>query len=66
MANDVGEFYNKGRLGYSKAWEAGKFTAKDNFPDFSKHDNVLSSNLTPEVSVTMFSLLFLNHLGQLC
>ena len=51
----MGDFLAKGRLGYSKPWESGKFTAEDNFPDFSNHDNVLSSNLTLEVSVTVFS-----------
>ena len=58
MTNVVSEFRAKGRVGHSKPWETGKFVAKDNFPELSKNNTYMASNLTLEVSVTMFSLLF--------
>ena len=42
------------RFGVPKANLLGggkKFSAKDNFPDLSKHNNVMASHLTYEVSV---------------
>ena len=36
-----------------------KFTAKDNFPDLSKHNNVMASHLTLDVSENLiFKLCF--------
>jgi len=49
MANVVQEFVVKGRVGHSKPWETGKFAAKDNFPELSKHNNVMADQLTPEL-----------------
>jgi len=45
----VQEFFQKGRVGHNKPWESGKFTAQDNFPDLSKHNNVMASHLKPEL-----------------
>ena len=53
----------KGRVGHSKPWETGKFGFKDNYPDLSKHNNVMGICLTPEVSVTMFLLFYDPTLG---
>jgi creatine kinase len=50
MADIVKDFMSKARIGHSKPWEAGgKYTAKDNYPELSKHNNVMASQLTPEL-----------------
>ncbi len=52
MAN-VQDYMKDNRFGVPKPHLLGdgkKFTAKDNFPDLSKHNNVMASHLTPEVS----------------
>ena len=52
----ISEFFQKNRVGHHKPWESGKHSAKDNFPDLSKHNNVMSSHLSLAVSV-IFSLI---------
>jgi len=42
----IQEFFLKNRIGHHKPWEGGKHSAKDNFPDLSKHNNVMASHLT--------------------
>nr|BAD27402.1 glycocyamine kinase beta chain [Hediste diversicolor] len=49
MGSAIQEFFLKNRVGHSKPWETGKFSAADNFPDLSKHNNVMSSQLTKEL-----------------
>ena len=46
----VQEFYAKNRVGHHKPWESGKYTAKDAYPDLSKHNNVMATHLTLPVS----------------
>merc|ERR1712062_501692 len=42
----VQEFNSKNRVGHHKPWESGKYTAKDAFPELSKHNNVMATHLT--------------------
>ena len=51
MGSAIQDFFVKNRVGHSKPWETDKFKAADNFPDLSKHNNVMSSQLTKEVSL---------------
>lgn len=49
----VQDYMKEYRFGVPKANLLGggkKFTAKDNFPDLSKHNNVMASHLNYEVS----------------
>ena len=53
----VQEFAKDNRFGIPKANLLGggkKYNAKDNFPDLSKHNNVMASHLTFEVSEPFF------------
>lgn len=52
MGSAIQDYFVKNRVGHSKPWESGKFKAADNFPDLSKHNNVMASQLTKEVSLT--------------
>ena len=57
----VQDFMKDNRFGIPKANLLGggkKYNAKDNFPDLSKHNNVMASHLTFEVSETIFSTTF--------
>merc|ERR1712131_146976 len=42
----IQEFFQKNRIGHHKPWEAGKFSAKDAYPDLSKHNNVMATHMT--------------------
>jgi len=42
----IQEFFAKNRVGHHKPWESGKYTAKDAYPELSKHNNVMATHLT--------------------
>ena len=50
-AMSVDEWMKNNRMGLPKPFALG-YTAKDNFPDLSHHNNVMASHLTPEVSLS--------------
>ncbi len=53
MVDTVKDFFKKNLGGLNKPWDSGdKYSAKDNFPELSKHNNVMAGQLTLEVSVT--------------